>query len=194
MKLKLLSTLSLAVFASAAMAQPVYNSCGTHPAYGSNTSIKAVQTDTNGVTGGPSGANVSWDFSGLTTSGSGTCDTTYYLNPTSGAGSSNFPTATYASHNTGGTYTYYANYADSLLIVGQYLSSTNNAMYSKPYKLSVCPFSYGTSFKTGWKDVVINGASNDVQTSKGTTKYDAYGTLKTPAGTFKNVARTLQTL
>jgi hypothetical protein len=191
MKSKLLLAFSL-LAAGAINAQPVFNSCSTHPAYGSHTTIQVEQTDTNGVKGGPSGANVTWDFSGLITK-AGTCDTSYYLNPTSCPGNSNFPTATYASHATGSTYTYFANYADSILVVGDYLSATNYAFYSKPSKISVCPFSYGTSFKTGWKATVVNGTSNDNQTSKGMTKYDAYGTLKTPVGTFKNVARTLQT-
>ncbi len=191
MKSKLLLAFSL-LTAGIINAQPVYNKCNTHPAFGSYTAIQVEQTDTNGVTGGPSGANVTWDFSGLITK-AGTCDTTYYVDPATCPGNSNFPTATYASHATGSTYTYYANYSDSVLVVGDYLSATNYAFYSKPYKLSVCPFSYGTSFKTGWKATVVNGASNDNQTSKGMTKYDAYGTLKTPVGTFKNVSRTLQT-
>jgi hypothetical protein len=181
-------------------AQPVYNSCASQRAFGDSTlpqSFSAVTCDTTGVTPGDSGANVTWDFSGLVTKTSGTypVPSTYYYDPATTPWSSNFPHATIAYKSSAST-TYYYDYAspDSAGTWGFYDSGTktvqgNCLVYSAPSKSFVCPCPYGTSFTSraaGYRC----GDNMFTQHYATTTKtYDAYGTLIMPTGTYQNAVR-----
>jgi hypothetical protein len=188
MKSKILLAIPVLMFVASAVAQPVLNTCATHNAYGTNSTVLVIGCDTNNARGGAAGANVTWDFTGLIQASS-KCDTTFYYDPSTTPGTTNFPGATIATWARGGQYTYYANYADSLMLLGSYLNATAYTFYDHPSKQQVCPFIYLSSFNIKWRAHAVNGSSDDHQPGNRSTIYDGYGTLKLPIGTYTNVMR-----
>src|ERR1041385_7302617 len=69
MKQKLLFLLLFAIFIFSARAQYVFNSCNLHPVFGDSLIGTLQQYDTTGVNSGLAGANITWDYSGLSLTG-----------------------------------------------------------------------------------------------------------------------------
>lgn len=155
---------------------------------------------------GPSGTNVTWDYSGLVD------DTSSYtwaaMNPANTAFTDSFPGASLAfrfpsSNGSSESWVYYDfdENAGELDYLGaaQLIFDTSGTdtfyqtLNADPERIQNFPFSYGDSFNDtfdGWNHVSFSGF-NISQKRTGTLSRtaDATGTLSTPAGTWSNVVR-----
>ena len=135
---------------------------------------------------GAAGANITWNFSGI--SSSATITTTYLL-PSATPYASLYPSANLAStiNSNGSTYYSYFNAsAASYTLNGMNFPSVGASMpYSDPEKLLSYPFTYNSAFTDNFATTV---SGYDRHGSIEVTA-DAYGTLILPYGTISNVLR-----
>jgi len=165
-------------FSYASFAQPVINSTDYDLSGTPSFSYKygTVTTDP-----GPAGANVNWDFSSLNL-------TTVYnvtINTCPGGDCASFPNATHYL-GTGFTDVFYNKTSSVFEEVGESSSSSSIATFNDPYTFLQFPVIFGQTYNDNYF------ISNNTGTTKDGTLHstiDAYGTLKTPAGTYSNVLR-----
>lgn len=155
---------------------------------------------------GPAGANVTWDFSGL--SGSGVSFAWEALEPINTPFADSFPSATLAflfpdttQTGTSENWIYYRMENSVLDLLGTTSVLTENGgadtvyslMNEDPDELFQFPFTYGDSASdpVAGKNIAEVSGFKVVQDRTGTTRtvVDGYGTLITPAGTFQNAVR-----
>lgn len=179
---KQLLTLLIAISSTLLMAQPTVSSA-VFGALGDVINYTEVVPD--GLTAGPSGENVTWDFSDLTLTGA------FYslelINLADAPDYTEFPGANMASDNGFGQYGFlkltsseYTNYGSNAIGVITY--------YDDPEEIFVFPMSYGTTNTDNFHASFFSGI--DFERS-GTTisEADGYGTLILPTGTFEDVLR-----
>lgn len=144
--------------------------------------------DTAGVTGGASGAMVTWNFSTLNPSG--TTVTMRFKAPNAIPTGATFPTATVLYNPSTTDYVFYRNSTDSAIIIGQKSSTNTTINYSDPLYALKFPFDFNESIVDSVKALYPDGFFSQVD-RKGevTTIYDGYGDLSTPAGGFGNTIR-----
>lgn len=136
------------------------------------------------VSPGPSGANVTWNFSAYTSTNSGTtvnsgCPNTAHCNQ--------FPTANRIANRLDNN-SYYEINSTEANAIGTYNSiSGDKVIFSDPKKGFQFPITYGQTF-TDTYSYYLQG-NPDVTTGTVTSEVDAYGTLITPYGTRANVLR-----
>lgn len=166
------------------LAQPVYNSCGNGPVIGTSLVAISHRCDTTGVFEGPSGPNITWDFSGL-------IDIAYspytrpHVDPDSTPGGINYPNSSVAWYESAG-YSYFHYQPSSIDYQGNYNGVQVCTIYTDPAITLICPMSYGSSFTDTYETNICGGqpAFGDK-----TVTYDAFGTLILPYGTFQNAVR-----
>lgn len=172
------------IVASQAHAQPVINSNDVLPVAGE---IFKTVNFYDAADPGNSGANVTWDFSGI----QATEDDTLLLRavtPQSTGISSAFPGASVAIADPDDYYVFLKAENNKLSEMGA--GEPGDAMpFSDNKELLRFPLTLGTTFTDTY-----NGSGGDVLFSidisgKVTVTADAYGTLITPSGTFNNVLR-----
>lgn len=150
-----------------------------------------VFVDATGISPGAAGADVTWDFSDLTTVGAGPSGD--YADPATTAYASNFPTATLAEVNTG-SIIYYEVTATEMAIVGSVnLGATDLIIdYHNPSTQMQYPFTYNSTFTDEGGRTYATLESR----LERTVTADAYGTLILPIGTIENTLRvtSVQTL
>jgi hypothetical protein len=186
-------TLILLVFSSVAMAQPTFNSSNF---FSIGTNVTYGEISSTSLSPGNSGANQTWNFGGLTTSG--TTYTSQYISPVGAPGSSSFPGSTIVSKV--GTapnfsYGYYAITPSSAQIRGLYISGATplTINYSNPQTQINFPLTNGGSgtdtysslFTTSFSGITVNQYQNGVISYVA----DGFGTVTTPTGTFTNCLR-----
>jgi hypothetical protein len=188
---KTLIVLTLAAFCSGTLLAQPQLQMNVVPEIGDMVTL--FEVDTNGVTQGNAGANQNWDFSGLEPL-SGVTGTKYlYLAPsgTPSQYAAQFPAANLAVQIGEGdtaVYSYTKKEANQFVFLGavgedfiQEYPNTDIQLKSLSYNGSFSDdFTNMTDAGTGY---VFYGHGSR------TITYDAYGTLKTPAGTFQNAMR-----
>lgn len=132
------------------------------------------------------GTNKSWDFSGLTKDGPSSLGELVVVSVASTPYASLFPEATQAYKTTDETGTSYAytKLTDSELTIYGSASNFDTSKFVDPMLFMKFPFNYGNSFNDMWS------ITNEGQTLEfnNNIKYVASGNLKTPGGTYNNVA------
>jgi hypothetical protein len=175
-------TLACATLVGTLQAQPTLTGAQMG---GVGTTVTTQAADTTGVTPGPGGAGVTWDFSGLVDDGSSATSTV--LSPGSTPYAANFPTANYASQGVSGNYGYFLVNQTTVEMHGMQGPATY-LIYSNPERLMKFPF----SFSDVSADVFFaTGLTSDTYDRFGTNTLaaDGYGTLILPTGTYNNVLR-----
>ncbi len=151
-------------------------------------SIEEVHCDTTGVLAPSSGANMTWDFSGLTTSSSFTTTTSPHVSSYNSA--SNFPSSNIVNVRLGVEY-YYKISPSSLKALGNFdktKGGLNGAyqVYSNPQKILQFPSTYGDTFSDS---LIINSLSGLPigQKQHLSCTIIGYGKLVLPKGVYNDV-------
>ncbi|WP_118975419.1 T9SS type A sorting domain-containing protein [Taibaiella koreensis] len=184
MKKRILLIIALPI-AFSANAQPVITSAQLMTTF--TDTLSFLSTGMSGP--GPAGPNVTWDFSGLSTSSvksavvAGDCPGV--------AVCSDFPGAnTYSKHtflSTTGGYTYAMAKKTPLKLetIGAQSEGQPPITYANPKTEYEFPLSYGQTFS----DTYAWSGSGGASSGKLDYTIDAYGTVSTPLGVFNNVLR-----
>jgi hypothetical protein len=132
------------------------------------------------------GTNKSWDFSGLVKDGPSSIGDVEIVSVASTPYASMFPEANLASKTideTGTNYSYIKLTDTEFSIYGS-VSSQDTGKFIDPLTLMKFPFNYGNSFNDKFS-VLAEGQTFEFDNN---VKYVASGSLKTPGGSFSNVA------
>jgi hypothetical protein len=183
MKKLFLFTLALAMV-MASYAQPVYKSINRM-----NTPYETVMLDTSGMNAGASGAKQLWDFSKAVSLNQ--TSEVKYVPASSCAGFANFPSADIALPTGSDRYLFYDTANGKWSKVGQYFNEEKPTViaYSNPQASGVPPFTYQYTFSDDFEGTYTGPKGNAKRTGTSTLTADGYGTIITPAGTFKNALR-----
>ncbi len=179
--MKKITLLFTFAFCQLAMSQPILNA-SDFPASYSATGF--YSSNITGFTNGPSGADVTWDYSNITPT---TPTITYSIVPVSDVGSiaANFPTANFCEKFESNGDNYYELYSldnQSLQLVAAI--STFVANYYDSAVFFQFPYIYQNEFTdTQWQ------LGQPTPPEPITRTYDGYGTLILPNGTYNNVIR-----
>lgn len=181
-KITFFTLLIVLIVSGRTIAQPTLTASTNNPAVG-NVFLQHQVAYTNP---GAAGANVTWNFSGITSTAN---MTTTYLLPSATPYASLYPSANLAStiNSNGSTYYSYFNAsATSYTINGMNFPSIGTSMpYSDPEKMLSYPFTYNSTYIDDFATTV---SGYDRHGSIEVTA-DAYGTLILPYGTITNVLR-----
>lgn len=179
MKTLITCLLSLSILPVALSAQPVIS---TNEYYHIGDVITMVNCDPSAVVAGSPGANVMWDFTGLTASGG--LHTTYILNDTSVI----FSTSNIMEIMPDGTILFVNENNNDSYIDGKYDGTTHLTTFYSLYDDSKRPFTYNTNYVDTYQlNITTTGLFG---TGCVYEVGDAYGTLMLPGGaTYSNVLR-----
>ncbi|MFL5729682.1 MAG: hypothetical protein ACJ75J_09385, partial [Cytophagaceae bacterium] len=167
----------------AGYAQPVFNS-----QIKISSAYSVMNFDTTGINPGNAGENVIWDFSKQASLN--TSSTVKFMPADSCPGSKNFPKADIALPTGSDRYIFYDT-ASGWSKVGQYYNEKVATVitYSDFQKLGKGPYKYKYHFSDDFLGKYTGPKGNAERIGKYSKTIDGYGTLITPAGTFKNVLR-----
>lgn len=141
---------------------------------------------------GSAGANMNWDFSSLAPLEGTTSIQYQYVTVASTPYAADFPTANIASKTIEDTvtYSYFKKETNELMLIGAASEGFLN-IYTNPNSALKTPLNFNGSFQDDYASVLETGDGVQVNLDGSQTiTYDAYGTLKTPLGTFNNAIRT----
>jgi hypothetical protein len=143
---------------------------------------------TAGVAPGNAGANITWNFSGLTATSNTV--THSILSPSAVPGSSMFPTANMIEKYSDGRLIYNTKTAGNNFCVGVQ-DTTSNFTMSFSNSILTCkrPVTYGTMLVDTFENSFTVSGFNFVGKGTSTVSGDGYGTLVLPTKTFSNVLR-----
>ena len=168
-----------------ANAQPVLNATD----FETELSMTVYKGNSSGLSPGNAGANQVWDFSGLTLTPRD--ETVITVAVVTAISASSFPTSNYCwkvinsrdPNNINTAYAFFNLSNTSFESVGSSNSSDNSiSKYFDPQINFKFPYTYNTEINDIYQ--IDNGDPKSF-----TSVYDAYGTLKTPFGTYTNVIR-----
>ncbi len=144
--------------------------------------------DTTGVTPGLAGANITWNFTSLSTT---SIDTAKAQPCGATPNCSLFPGSTYAIvSNSTRLIPYYIGSTTKLSQNGYYQAVDSNAVYSDAMDQLRFPFTYNNTYNDPYSGVIRLGAITAQETGTISVTCDAYGTLQLPGGlTHNNVLR-----
>lgn len=173
---------ALALFSLSAQAQPTLTSANNIQAGTTYTAYNA----TNALPQGAAGANVTWDFSSLSSSAS--TNYGYYTCGSTGHSCTTFPGSTIVNDPGTGQYVYYKTSSSSLALNGISTGSVN-FIYSDPQEILRFPFTYNNTYTDNFSSAFTSGGFPFTRSGTITVTADGYGTLKLPGGTYHNVLR-----
>ena len=187
MKTHLLSLklfLILLLFTSAVNAQMILNS-DRKPVVGDSFTTKYM--DTTGVTEGPSGSNIAWDFSNLIATGEQW--NVQYVDPSVAPGDSLFPDADIAVSYDGLAHTFYDTDGNSVHSLGVAYEGFA-LVYNNKEKVAEFPFTLSSSFVDSFYASYQVGENLEVR-NFGRIKMigDAFGTIVLPNGSTRSTLR-----
>lgn len=134
---------------------------------------------------GPAGENVTWDFSGISTTGTASNYTLITAEATGEGGT--FPGANIAADYGADTYAFYKISASEYTLYGVYTPVTVIS-YSDPEEIVVFPLTYGTTNEDDLYSEFFSGIET-IRSGSNELLGDGYGTLILPSGTYTNVLR-----
>ncbi len=185
-KITFLSMFIVLLISGRIIAQPTLTAANSNPVVG-NTFI---QHQFGYIVPGTSGANASWDFSGVPAL---TTITHTYSLPSATPYAAQFPNANLASKiNSGGTiyYSYFNASNSSYTFNGMNIPTMLTSMpYTDPEKLLSFPFTYNSTFT----DTFATTISGYDRHGTVTMIADAYGSITLPYGTITDVLRVKST-
>ena len=133
---------------------------------------------------GNEGANQIWDLTGMTRQAT----VINSITPVDmGPHAANVPGAVLQSYD-GNNYAFFST-AESKYMTAGYVANGVVMNYTDEEELMQFPMTYNKHFNDKWASTYIAGSYEINRTATSAVSYDGYGTLKTPAGTFNNVAR-----
>jgi hypothetical protein len=167
------------------MSQPTVNNAED---YIPGTTFYYYDCQTGGVAPGGTGANVTWNFSGLTATSN--TITHAILSPSAIPSSSIFPSANMIEKYSDGTIIYNMKTAGGNFCVGVQDTTSNFTMnYSNSLLTSKRPITYGTTVVDTFANSFAASGFNFIGKGTCTVTGDGYGTLVLPTKTFSNVLR-----
>lgn len=187
MKKSYISIFAMLILGGSLQAQITLTSGSHAPKIGENYSGHTY--DAEAVTPGPGGANVTWDFSGISSQGT---FSTEYVNPSTLSDASNHTGANLAtSGGQGESYFYVDN--SSYEMVGMYTQSATRLSFTDFRTTMKYPITYGDVHAGTLDGTMEIFAANMTYDRAGTThiEADGYGTLIMPYGTINNVLRVI---
>ena len=196
MKKTLLSVILVVATAFTVLAQPSIPSTKFFvPGY----TLTYADGSTAGVTPGNAGANQTWDFSAVTSSGSGYVNAYYTASSTPYAAS--FPGSNIAMADptmSSPAYTYITVNSSSAVFNGLVMDVGGTQMayvYSDPQEYFSLPMTMGSNNTDTYSGTLTFSQPPVTMTNYRngtiTSSVDGYGTLITPAGTYSNVLRVM---
>ena len=174
------------------IAQPTLDYPQNAPAIGDIMAIQFVSCE--GLTQGPAGPDVTWDFSELTNTWEPGLITV--ISPADAPAGNDFPDANIVMNMNDTIFTYAKTDATGIYYLG---SQITTAMIPVLFKYSDIrtylefPFTYGDAFTDTYEGVSTAMMTEIRLSASSSVTADAYGTLLLPNGTFTNVLRTLTT-
>ena len=178
---KLFTSVTAALSLTALFAQPVLRSDSLHTGLSFNL-YSLSNINTANLT--PAGANVTWDLSGSTATLAGTADLQDMSATTYGTA---FPAANFAIKFTSGGVSQYSLFRVTSSImeeVANNVGASGQTSFINARTALVFPFTFNSSDSDLYQ-------KSSQSTKYVTNKYDSYGTLITPSGTYNNVVRIL---
>jgi hypothetical protein len=184
--------LALSVFACALHSQAQQTITGTTAVGYSVTFAAATPATASTVPVSTTGANVTWNCSGLATANQ--VFTLNISNPSNQPYFSDYPSSNWNLNASVSTMTLVNDFfiltADSLVKLGGHVAGNSYEIYNNPQLEFKFPFNFNdvvinTYAKTSYN---ANGSVSSTQTGSVTLSYEGYGTLILPVGTFTNVA------
>jgi hypothetical protein len=172
----MLSSLSL-------LAQPTITG-SVIPSIGSSSTFRFFNAEN--TLQGDSGANVTWDYSNLTLTGTGIFD---YKDPATMPAGSQFATANLGVDQNGDPQIYIIADNQQYSAVGIQFSGISENYTNNPKELVRFPISYATQYVDSFEGNAVAGSVNANRKGDIVINGDAYGDLILPYVTFQNVLR-----
>lgn len=176
---KQLLTAALSGVGMAALAQPTIQANQFNYSSAASFTYK-YQSGQTAIAPGPSGANVTWNFSSLA-AGSNLSYTTDACPGDSDCGT--FPGANQVLKVGTLAKLYYEKTNNGLEQIGEKAAGT--FVYSNPMKYMQFPMTFNQTYN----DTYASSNGSDTKNGTVTSTIDGYGTLQTPSGTYTNVLR-----
>jgi hypothetical protein len=134
---------------------------------------------------GNSGADQTWDFSGL---GITTTLTYTHVTPAASGYAASFPASTVAQQLSSGEVLFVQADAAGMWQWGE-VNNTEVHAYTDPERIMTYPCSFGTTWEDDFGGTFVFSGMNTVRTGTFAATADGYGTLIMPYGTLDNVLR-----
>jgi hypothetical protein len=186
MKKSLQLFFGIATLASASLlAQPTLTSAGLTPVINDVITNKTVAY----VSPGTAGANQTWNLSAMT--GTATATSTV-VTVASTPYAATFASSSVCIKGSSGSYTYLKNSSAAEQLSGIVVPSgtaTITFNYSNVEDLLHFPFNYTNLYTDTWATTFVNAGYTYYRKGTDSVKYDGYGTLILPSGTYNNVSR-----
>ncbi len=148
--------------------------------------IQWKNADTLGIVPGPGGAQQQWDFSQLKVLGGS--QQLSYAAPASSPYAASFPTATLAEESDT-AWSYYKLANGRWTRLGEQSAAFQSGEWANPLDVAKVPWSYNETINDDAQHQFSSQGTTIRRTGTITAKYDGYGTIVLPQGTFKNVIR-----
>jgi hypothetical protein len=170
------------------IAQPTLQYPNNAPEIGDVVQIQFVAND--GLTVGPIGPDVTWDYSGLTATFGGEITV---IDPAQAPAGGDYPDANVVMNMGDTIFTYAKTDADGYFYEGsQFTTGTfpTQLIYSNSRTFIKFPFTYLDTYNDTYKGVVTTSVATIHVEAETEMLSDSYGTLILPTGTYNNVLRT----
>ena len=188
MKKIYLFTIILSLFSIGIAAQPVITYSGNAPQIGDYLNYSALPYGST-FDPGPAGGNQSWDFSDVQSIIS---LETIAVDPASTPNAADFPEATIAFHDPNSSYEDYSYSqisSSAMFHLGNDQGSGNVFPYTDSRKEMQYPFSYNDTYTDTYSFASPSDLMLIHESGIMTVTADAWGSVKTPAGTFNSTLR-----
>lgn len=177
------STFFFLLFFTESNAQPTLTYAGNGPQAGQ--SFTYYQSTTPPSSPGSSGANQTWDFSSVSTTG--VIGTVSWVVPSETPYGDDFPSAAVAFDFLG-NYEYVTSNSLGYSEIG-IENSIDKGIFTDAQIQGVFPFTYQNSFSDSFALIITSAGQINYAVGSGTVVADAYGNLMTPFGNYQNVLR-----
>lgn len=180
------AALLVALSATLANAQITLTAANLPAAGTVTTSLVADSVWTGSANIGAAGPNQTWDFSNVQADDNLGPVVTYYQLPSQTPYAAQFPTASLASRSDlsdTASISYMRATSSEFALLGQ-VSPTGSTTLAAPWVQAKFPFTYNTEFSTNTTITIEEGGVPTNGTIQSNTKVDAWGTVKTPLGSF----------
>lgn len=146
----------------------------------------SVSVDTANVSQGAAGANITWNFSGVSLLNDPFEN--MFVSPVQTPGSEYFPGATLVQ-KIDSTYIYTKEEGNAFYSMGMYAGKEGTRIFGDMQKTFQYPFAFSNSFTDSYSAVMEGKGYSVISNGQYTVTADAWGTLILPAATYSNSLR-----